>query len=151
MGNFGLPLARQAYDELRREFSSNVWMPDIGQWETLEEDKGVVLTPPSQKDKKKPNFKARVVSNVHDCIGAIHIIRFFMETNGLVDWIHHREFESSQLTSDDVLFTVLLGGPKAPGISKVADKFYKADKERFLRMYSGLHIEANRLEMVVSQ
>lgn len=141
-----LGLAHEAYYELRREFSSDIWMPDVAEWEILEGDKGVVLSPPSRAAK----FKAKVVSNAHDCIGAIHIIRFFMEQDGAVEWIHHKEFAAELLTSDDILFTVLIGGPKAPGISDVALEFYRFSKEnseKYLRMYSGLHIEANRLYM----
>ena len=124
--------AYKAYDDLNREFSSNIWTSDIEDWEKLEGDKGIVLTPPSQKHKNRPKsfkFKSRVVSNAHDCISAIHIIRFFEENESLVEWIHHKKFKSKQLLSDDPLFTVLLGGPKAPEISDVAYEFYKYSKE----------------------
>lgn len=151
-------LSYEAYNDLNRKFSSNIWTPDIKEWEKLEGDKGTVLSPPSKKDTNKPRkgmkkrrfFKARVVSNAHDCIGAIHIIRFFMKKGGLVEWIHHKKFKSKQLASDDVLFTVLLGGPKAPEISDVAYEFYKYNKKNektYLRMYSGMYIESNRLYM----
>lgn len=125
--------------------STDVWTPEIAEWETLEGDKGTVLSPPSQREK----FKARLVSNAHDCIGAIHIIRFFMEQDGAVEWIHHNQFKPNQLSLNDVMFTVLIGGPKAPGISTVANEFYKCEEnqEKFLRMYSGKYIEANRLYM----
>jgi hypothetical protein len=145
--------AHKAYEDLNTEFFSNFWTPDVKQWERLEGDKGIVLKAPSQKDSGKSKnfkFKARVVSNAHDCISAIHIIRFFEENNGSAEWIHHKKFESKQLASDDLLFTVLLGGPKAPEISDVAYEFYQYSKEnerKYLRMYSGKYIEANALNM----
>lgn len=150
--------AYKAYNDLNRKFSSNIWTPDIKEWEKLEGDKGKVLRPPTQKYtnrtrkgvKKQKVLKARIVSNAHDCIGAIHIIRFFLKKGGQVEWIHHKKFESKQLTSGDVLFTVLLGGPKAPEISDVAYEFYKFSKKNektYLRMYSGMYIEANCLDM----
>ena len=148
--------AHEAYEELNKVFPAeggeNQW-PRIKEWEELEEhlerNTDKVLPPPSQTGSGQPRaFRAKVVSNLDDCISAMHIIQFFEKYGGWVEWIHHKEFEPEQFAPKDTLFTVLLGGPKAPGISKVAYEFSKEDnKESFLRMYSGLYFEANRLQI----
>ena len=144
--------AHEAYEELTKVFPAeggkSQW-PTIQEWKELEELLGKntneVLIPPSQaRSDKSRAFRAKVVSNLDD-ISAMHIIRFFEEHDGLVEWIHHQKFEPEQFAPEDTLFTVLIGGPKTPGISKVAYKFYETDKEGFLRMYSGSHFEASRL------
>lgn len=146
--------AHEAYEELNKVFPADggesQW-PTIQEWKQLEELLGKnadeVLIPPSQaRSDKSRAFRAKVVSNLADCISAMHIIRFFEEHNGLVEWIHHRKFEPEQFAPEDTLFTVLVGGPKSPGISKVAYEFYETDKEDFLQMYSGLHFGASCLE-----
>ena len=96
---------------------------------------------------RKEVFKAKVVSNEHDCISAIHIIQFFEDQDGEVEWIHHNYFDAEDFISKDRLFTVLLGGPKAPNISTVASNFYETDKDSWLEMYSGLFCKAHRLKI----
>jgi len=83
-------------------------------------------------------------------VSAINIIQFFEDQNGEVEWIHHSQFRSEDFSSRDRLFTVLLGGPKAPNISEVADSFYedKANKGKFLEMYSGLFCKAQQLKII---
>ncbi len=145
----------EAYEELNKVFNSqggeSQW-PAIGEWKKLEEylvkKTNKLLTPPSQAGSRRYGaFKAKVVSNQADSISAIHIIRFFEEKGGQVEWIHHENFELNQFASEDTLFTVLIGGPKSPGISKVAFEFLKEDKDNFLDMYSGLTIGAKCLEI----
>lgn len=147
--------AHEAYEELNKVFPAeggeSQW-PRIKEWEELEEllekNTDKVLPPPSQARSDKPRaFRAKVVSNLPDCISAMHIIQFFEKHDGLVEWIHHEEFEPEQFAPKDTTFTVLLGGPKAPGISKVAYEFFETDKERFLRMYSGRYFEAHCLKI----
>jgi len=145
----------EAYEELNKVFNSqdgeSQW-PTIEEWKELEEylveKTNKVLTPPSQAGSGRQGvFKAKVVSNQADSISAIHIIRFFEEKGGQVEWIHHENFGLYQFASEDTLFTVLIGGPKSPGISKVAFEFLKEDKDNFLDMYSGLTIGAKCLEI----
>lgn len=107
-----------------------------------------VLTTPSKAADVPRTFKVTVVSNLDDCVSAMHIIQFFEKHGGLVEWIHHTKFKPEQFAPEDTLFTVLVGGPKSPGISNVADKFYKTDEEGFLRMYSGLYFEAKILRKI---
>lgn len=144
--------AEEAYNNLNNTFSKEeIWSPHIQDWKkiekAIEEETSELPELAFNKGKKRTEaFRAKVVSNAHDCISAIKIIQFFEEEGGIVEWIHPEHFEIKDFASKDTLFTVLIGGPKAPGISKVADKFYEADKVRFLRMYSGLYCEANCLE-----
>lgn len=145
---------QKAYDELNEAFSSvgvGSWKLTLKEWQYLEEimDKRLdkILDLSSKMEKIKPgNFKAKVVSNAHDCISAMHIIQFFHENGGLVEWIHHRDFKVEKFPPEDTLFTVLIGGPKSPGISEVAEVFLKTDKEQYLQMYSGLYCKAYRLK-----
>lgn len=145
--------ARKVYEELTKVFPADggesQW-PGIKEWDEIEEhlmtETYKVLPTPSQAGPDQPGaFKAQVVSNLDDCIGAMHIIQFLEKQGGRVEWIHHKQFETERFAPEDTLFTVLVGGPKAPGISNVAYEFYKDDKKNFLRMYSGLYPEANRL------
>lgn len=64
-----------------------------------------------------------------------------------MEWIHHENFEPEQFASEDTLFTVLIGGPKSPGISTVAYEFLETDREKFLKMYSGMSFGAHRLQL----
>ncbi|MDH3973350.1 MAG: NB-ARC domain-containing protein [Deltaproteobacteria bacterium] len=145
----------EAYNELKdhiSEYSPGGWNPTIKEWQLLEkvaeEDLDKVLVTPSMKKKEKYKaFKALVVSNEHDCISAIHIVSFFEQSNGFVEWIHHKNFKEEDFACEDTLFTVLIGGPKSPGISSVAEEFYEVDKKGFLRMYSGLYFEASCIEI----
>ena len=146
---------RKAYEELNEVFHSqgaeNRW-PTIKEWEELEQylvnDTDNLLTPPSQAESGQPiAFKAKVVSNQADSVSAIHIIRFFESNGGQVEWIHHKNFKLEQFIPEDTLFTVLIGGPKSPGISKVAFEFIEDNRKDFLDMYSGLTIGAKRLRL----
>lgn len=148
-------MANEAYEELNKVFPAekgeSQW-PTIKEWKELEEllekNTDEVLTPPSQaRSDKSRAFRAKVISNLDDCVSAMHIIQFFEEHDGLVEWIHHKKFEPEQFAPEDTLFTVLVGGPKAPGISKVAYEFFETDKERFLQMYSGLVFGAHCLKI----
>lgn len=145
----------QVYQELADIFpageTANRW-PTLNEWkvmeELLQENTDKVLNPPSESEPDETRFfRATVVSNLDDCISAMRIIQFFEEHGGSVQWMHHNKFDQDQIASEERLFVVLIGGPKAPGIS-VADKFYEADKEAFLRMYSGLHFEASCLKFI---
>lgn len=145
--------AHEAYKLLNKVFSAEgaeSWWPRIEEWKTLEKDTGDLPRPRSQRESvEHKTFRAKVVSNAHDCIGAIHIIRFFEKRGGLVEWIHPKKFKPEQFAPADTLFTVLIGSPKAPGVSDVAEKFYEGDnKERYLEMYSGLCFGAFRLKIV---
>jgi len=120
------------------------WEPNENEWERLEEDTGELPIPASAK---KKSFKVQVVSNAHDCIGAIHIIQFLEKQGAAVKWIHNTKFQSEDMAPHDILLTILIGGPKAPGISHVAYKFYEADKERFLELYSAKEMVASTLKI----
>lgn len=148
--------AEKAYSHLNKVFAEggkSDWLPSLNEWQviekTLEENSEKLLKPYSQKPSSKhTKFKAIVVSNTHDCISAIHIIRFLDEHGGLVQWIHHKNFEAEDFTRENPLFTVLIGGPKSPDISQVAsEKFYNADKEGWLRMYNGLEFTDECIEL----
>lgn len=91
-------------------------------------------------------FCATVVSNEHDCVSALHVIRYLESRGGRVLWKHHKDFQETELAPRGNLLTVLIGGPKSPALSRVAEKFYRADREAYLRMYSGLHCESSVLE-----
>ena len=116
----------------------------VDEWQQLEEDKGVVLT--RDFSNKKP-VEAQVVSNAHDCISAFYIIKTFMKHGIGIRWIHSMKFKSKDLAPPNIKYTILIGGPKSPGISEVAQKFFKADKKGFLELYSAEGMVAKILKI----
>lgn len=133
----------EEFEELSRVFSeigSGGWKLTQEEWLALQGPgpKGFALSHRQTRDDSRP-FAANVVSNEHDAIGAMYLIQALESLGGLVDWIHHLDFEPGQLDEKGLRLTVLIGGPKAPGSSKVARRFYESDREAYLRMYSGLH------------
>jgi len=147
--------ADKAYTYLEAAFSDtepDTWRPKSDDWKRIEiiMDSSAADVPDllyKTNPERKGVFKAKVVSNEHDCISAIHIIQFFEDQDGEVEWIHHNYFDAEDFISKDRLFTVLLGGPKAPNISTVASNFYETDKDSWLEMYSGLFCKAHRLKI----
>ena len=81
-------------------------------------------------------FMAQVISNKHDAISAMYIIQFLEGIGGKIRWINSSDFQLKDFAPHDTRYTVLVGGPKAPGVSLVADKFYEENKKGFLRLYS---------------
>lgn len=139
--------ACSAYRDLNRVLQPNRrrgWQPTEVEWQQLEEDTGELPVPPSADTK---SFKVQVVSNAHDCMGAIHVIQFLEKLGAAVKWIHTSKFRPGDMASHDTLLTILIGGPKAPGIADVAHKFYEADKEGFLELYSAKEMVASVLKM----
>jgi len=133
--------AIKAYDSLRDTFSmsgQNKWVPGDEEWKILEDyDSNTLLPTRSTSDRGfSSSFKAQVVSNTHDAISAMYIIQFLEGMGGEVRWIHSSAFKDSDFAPHGTRYTVLVGGPKSPGISLVADKFYEQNKEAFLRLYS---------------
>jgi hypothetical protein len=139
--------AHEAYQELNEVLKLDkqiVWEPEEQEWRQLEEDVGEVLTPPSANRKTS---KVQVVSNAHDSISAIHIIQIFENLGAAVKWTHTTEFLPEHLALENTKLTILIGGPKSPGISSVAEKFYEADKDGFLELYSAKGMVAKVLKM----
>ena len=145
--------AREAYEMLNKSFSKTgemSWKLTVQEWKQFEIHPVSKLYPLSQQKSDIPGFfHAKVVSNEHDCISAMHIIQFFEKRGGLVEWMHHKDFKPYHLATEDALVVVLIGGPKTPDLSEVAHKFFEVDKDRYLRMYSGLYFEAHRLQTTV--
>lgn len=139
--------AHKAYQELNDVFKfdkQDKWEPKEQEWQRLEEDTGELLTPPLT-DKK--SSKVQVVSNAHDSISAMYIIQTFKKYGMNVDWIHTTKFQPKDLAPQNIELTILIGGPKSPGISNVAQKFHEADKEGFLELYSARGMVAKVLKM----
>ena len=140
--------AHEAYQELNAflKFDElNDWDPKEEDWQKLEEDdKKEVLTPPTVN--KKP-IQVQVVSNAHDSISAMYIIQTFRKHGMNIKWIHSTKFEPIDLAPPNIKFTVLIGGPKAPGVSSVAQKFLKNNKEEFLELYFAKGMVAKTLRI----
>jgi len=140
--------ANQALQDLTRHFPDKrikglLW-PAVDDWKEIERHlrsrSETAIKPPKAKAEsvfRKP-FSVRVVSSLEDCVGAIHIVHFFLNRGGMVEWIHHAQFKKEHFASEETLFTVLIGGPKTRGISQVADEFRKGNEEEYHLMYSGL-------------
>lgn len=133
--------ADEAYEKLRDVFSiggQNKWVPSDEEWKILEDyDSKILLpTPSSSLPDERSKFMAQVVSNKHDAISAMYIIQFMEGIGGKIRWINSSDFQLKDFAPHDTRYTVLVGGPKAPGVSLVADKFYEENKEGFLRLYS---------------
>ena len=133
--------AREAYNDLKKEFSldgKNTWILSKDEWKILEDPGSETLLPTRSTvgTEKDGSFKAQVVSNTYDAISAMFVIQFLEGKKGEVKWIHSTKFKSKDFAPEDTRFTILIGGPKAPGISEVADRFYEEDKDKFLRLYS---------------
>jgi hypothetical protein len=143
-------LARNIYNKINDHFlphGEHSWQLTINEWMKLTNDKAESIPRRFRKIKPEPHaFKAVVVSNIHDCISAMHVLQFFVKYGGLTDWIHHEKFYPEKIKWKDTLFSVFIGGPKAPGISSVANKFYDTNKKEFLKMYSGMHFKAFCIE-----
>ena len=148
----------EAYSELMDlypRYKEETQWPSKTEWEKIEqinrEGQNLVLKPPNNS--KSATFTATVVSNLDDCIGAMEIINFLMKKGGNIKWIHPKEFGPRHFHETDRQFTILLGGPKAPGASKVAHHFYEYSQENradFLKMYSGLYCEEKCLKAVLN-
>lgn len=139
--------AHKAYQELNAVFKfdrQNRWEPKEQAWQRLEEDTGELLIPPLTDEKPS---KVQVVSNAHDSISAMYIIQTFMKYGMNVNWIHTTKFQPKDLAPQNIELTILIGGPKSPGISNVAQKFYEADKEGFLELYSARGMVAKVLKV----
>jgi hypothetical protein len=136
---------KEAYEKLSQEFMPQgtiSWKLTVKEWEKLAADSKSAI--PRRFQIRKPvqtTFRAIVVSNAHDCISAMYILQFLEKNGGRVEWIHHEAFQPDRINWKNYLFLVFLGGPKAPGISSIADKFYETNKRDYLRMYSGLYFE----------
>lgn len=134
-------VADEAYEKLRDTFSmggQNKWVLSDAEWKILEDYDSNTLLPTRSSSQPgiSSSFKAQVVSNTHDTISAMYIIQFLEGIGGEVRWIHSSAFLHKDFAPHDTRYTVLVGGPKAPGVSLVADKFYEENKEGFLRLYS---------------
>ena len=132
--------AREAYGNLKKEFSldgQNTWIPNVNEWKTLEDyDSEELLTTRSTTGKiKGGSFRAQVVSNTHDAISAMFVIQFLEGEGGEVKWIHSTRFKSKDFAPGDTRFTILIGGPKAPGISEVADIFTGPTRKNFCPLF----------------
>jgi hypothetical protein len=139
--------ALKAYLELNDAFRFNEEVKlelKIDEWQKLEEEKGEVLSRSFTNNKP---VRAQVVSNTHDCISALYIIQNFMKHGIGVKWIHSTKFKIKDLAPPDIEFTILIGGPKSPGISQVAQKFYKANPDGFLELYSAEGMIAKTLHI----
>lgn len=144
--------ARMAYEDLKKEFSidgQNTWILSVDEWKTLKDPESETLLPTRSTvgTEKGGSFKAQVVSNSYDAISAMFIIQFLENKGGEVKWIHSTKFKSKYFALEDTKFTILIGGPKAPGISEVADRFYKEDKDAFLRLYSAKEYVSTVIEV----
>lgn len=144
--------AREAYENLKKEFSldgQNIWIPDVDEWKILDDyDSEELLETRSTIGKiKGGRFKAQVVSNKHDAISAMFVIQYLERKGGEVKWIYSPKFKSNDFAPENTRFTILIGGPKAPGISEVAYKFYKANKDKFLCLYSSTKFEPTVIEL----
>lgn len=142
--------ANLAYCETAERFATVGalgWVLGPDQWRSFERDKPRTLErfQPESRD-HRTRFRARLVSNAHDCVGAIFILQFLESLGGNVHWVHYDKFKSDKLGNENLLFTIIIGGPKAPG-SRIASAFYRVDRRAYLRMYSGLHFESTCLRL----
>jgi hypothetical protein len=145
--------AREAYKKIDERFlpyGQHSWKLTVNEWMKLADDTAESIPRRFRRIRPKPlAFKAVVVSNTHDCISAMHVLQFFEKYGGHTDWIHPEKFQPDKIKWKDTLFSVFIGGPKAPGISSVANKFYDTNKKEFLKMYSGMHFKAFCLQTIV--
>jgi hypothetical protein len=146
--------ANEAYQKLASDFSrvgSQNWLLSKEEWQRLEEDTpaGFDLGQRKRVD-ASCSFKAVVVSNAHDALSAMYVIQFLENKGGLIDWLHHNQFTADHPALTGSALVVLIGGPKTPGISEVAEQFYNADSEGYLRMYSGLHFGPSTLKTTIA-
>ena len=144
--------ARMAYEDLKKEFSldgQNTWILSVDEWKTLENLGSETLLPTRSTvgTEKGRSFKVQVVSNTYDAISAMFVIQFLEDKGGEVKWIHSTRFKTKHFAPEDTRFTILIGGPKAPGISEVADRFYEEDKDAFLRLYSAKEYVSTVIEV----
>ena len=139
--------AHSIYQKLNEaiKFDENYeWQLSVEEWQQLEEDIGKLLTPPSA-DKKTE--KVQIVSNSHDSISAIYIIQTLERYGMSVNWIHSSEFKIKDLALENVKFTILIGGPKSPASSEIYEKFFEANKDRYLDLYSAEGMVAETLSL----
>ena len=144
--------ARMAYEDLKAEFSldgQNTWILSVDEWKILEDHESETLLPTRSTVgiEKGGSFKAQVVSNTYDAISAMFVIQFLKDKGGEVKWIHSTKFKNEDFAPEETKFTILIGGPKAPGISEVADRFYEAEKDAFLRLYSSKEYVSTVIEV----
>jgi hypothetical protein len=132
--------AGKAYEELNEVLASeqpNSWELTVEDWKKLEKHSEELLIPRSMLDmNKKKFFKVKVVSNAHDCISAIYIIRFLEAYGASVEWVHPKKYQPEYSASHDIQFIILIGSPRAPGMASLADTLYEKNKESFLKIYS---------------
>lgn len=139
--------ARKAYAELNEAFAilqQNGWRPTEEEWKQLEEySEELPALHPMLDIEKKKSFKVKVLSNAHDCISAMYIIQFFEAHGGAVEWMHPRRFLTEEPGSG---FIILIGGPGAPGMSCMEDRFYEKNREFFLQFYDAKKLVAGVLK-----
>ncbi len=138
---------REVYKALNRVLTAGragAWELTEEDWQMLEEDK--LPTPPRLQESTS---RAQVVSNAHDCVSAIYIIQHLQSHGAAIEWRHPKGLQPDDLAPKDTAVTVLIGGPKAPGISNVAEKFYEADRKGFLELYSAQSMVARVLKAPV--
>ena len=131
-------------DAIKFDFDTE-WNLKQQEWQQLEEDAGEVLDYPLNF---KQHAKVQVVSNVDDSISALYIIQTFANQGFSVKWIHSSKFKTKDLSPPDIKFTIIIGGPKSPGISEVAQKFFKSNKKDFLELYSASGMVAKVLRII---
>jgi hypothetical protein len=65
----------------------------------------------------------------------------------LVNWIHSSELKIKDLAPKNVKSTILIGGPKSPASSEISEKFFEANKERYLDLYWAEEMVAETLPL----
>jgi len=139
-----------AYRDAGRRFAevgTLGWLLEPNQWRSFEKDTpGALARFRPEPRGGRARFAARLVSNTHDCVGGIFIKQYLESLGGSVQWVHFSKFKSDKLGGENLLFTIIIGGPKSPG-SRIASAFYQADRPGYLRMYSGLHFESSCLKL----
>ena len=134
-----------AYEEVNQALSagsSDAWALSYEEWAGLEGGELPIPPPPSSR----PRLKAQIVSNEHDCVSAIYIIQRLRDVQAEIVWRHPEGLSPTDVAPEGTALTVLIGGPKAPGISNVAEMFYEADREGFLELYSAQGMVARVLK-----
>lgn len=147
--------AAEAYGRLSQDFAmigARRWRLSKREWQQLEEKTTSGFDFLRQKASSNAScIRVVVVSNEHDALSAMYIIQFLEEKDLCVKWLHHNEFSRRSLTLGNYSMGVLIGGPKAPGFSELANNFLREDREGYLRMYSGLHFGPTTLKAVIER
>ncbi len=142
--------ADELYNTLSLDFSKicvQHWLLSKRDWQNLEIDTiSAFNLVRRNRTVTAHRIKILVVSNEHDAVSAIYLVQFLQARGAFIDWIHHVEFENYPNFTQDYVMGILIGGPKSPGISGLADAFLDSDRDNYLRMYSGLYLEPNQLK-----